>query len=160
MPFGVHRIGGIESVMIKNNSNKDNKFIIKSKQKPIKKLVSVILTCFLWIYSFLVFYFFISAIFKGNHQYIGVVKEVFQMSNVTINEFLIIIIWLLILNFSFLVIWKIYNKKRYGNLNSRKYPKDTTAEEMLSLNLVTEEMFKKLQKNGVLVFEENPIKEL
>jgi poly-beta-1,6-N-acetyl-D-glucosamine synthesis protein len=137
-----------------------NNFIIKSKQNPFKKLLTIILTLVMWIYSIVVFYFFISAVFNENDKYISAVKEALKMTNNDINMFLIIVFLLLIMSFLILLIWRTYNKKKFGKLNRRVYPKNTTKEEMLSLNLISEENFNKLQEQGVLIFEENPIKEL
>ncbi|GAA0083741.1 hypothetical protein UT300007_01800 [Clostridium sp. CTA-7] len=137
-----------------------NNFIIKSKQNPFKKLLTIILTLVMWIYSIVVFYFFISAVFNENDKYISAVKEALKMTNNDINMFLIIVFLLLIMSFLILIIWRTYNKKKFGKLNRRVYPKNTTKEEMLSLNLISEKNFNKLQEHGVLIFEENPIKEL
>ncbi|WP_411169834.1 poly-beta-1,6-N-acetyl-D-glucosamine biosynthesis protein PgaD [Clostridium sp. MB05] len=137
-----------------------NNFIIKSKQNPFKKLLTIILTLVMWIYSIVVFYFFISAVFNENDKYISAVKEALKMTNNDINGFLIIVFLLLIMSFLILIIWRTYNKKKFGKLNRRVYPKNTTKEEMLSLNLISEKNFNKLQEHGVLIFEENPIKEL
>jgi poly-beta-1,6-N-acetyl-D-glucosamine synthesis protein len=137
-----------------------NNFIIKSKQNPFKKLLTIILTLVMWIYSIVVFYFFISAVFNENDKYISAVKEALKMTNNDINGFLIIVFLLLIMSFLILIIWRAYNKKKFGKLNRRVYPKNTTKEEMLSLNLISEKNFNKLQEHGVLIFEENPIKEL
>lgn len=137
-----------------------NNFIIKSKQNPFKKLLTIIVTLVMWVYSIVVFYFFISAMFNENDKYISALKEALKMTNYDINRFLIIVFLLLIMSFLILFIWRTYNKKRFGELNRRVYPKNTTKEEMLSLNLISEENFNKLQEHGVLIFEENPIKEL
>ncbi len=137
-----------------------NNFIIKSKQNPFKKLLTIILTLVMWIYSIVVFYFFISAVFNENDKYISAVKEALKMTNNDINMFLIIVFLLLVMSFLILIIWRTYNKKKFGKLNRRVYPKNTTKEEMLSLNLISEKNFNKLQEHGVLIFEENPIKEL
>lgn len=137
-----------------------NNFIIKSKQNPFKKLLTIMVTLVMWIYSIVVFYFFISAIFNENDKYISALKEALKMTNDDINTFLIIVLSLLIMCFLILFIWRTYNKNKYGSLNRRVYPEDTTKEEMLSLNLISEENFNKLQEQGVLIFEENPIKEL
>lgn len=144
----------------KNNTN-NNDFIIKSKQGLIKKFLTIIFTFLMWIYSIGVFYFFINAMFNRNNKYFGVIREYFKMTNKDINKYLIIVGSFLIVVFLNIDIWRVYNKKRFGKLNRRVYPKDTTYEEMLNLNLITEENFEKLQKNTkFLVFEENPIKEL
>lgn len=137
-----------------------NNFIIKSKQNPFKKLLTIMVTLVMWIYSIVVFYFFISAVFNENDKYISALKEALKMTNDDINRFLIIVFLLLVMSFLILFIWRTYNKKRFGELNRRVYPKNTTKEEMLSLNLISEENFNKLQEHGVLIFEENPIKEL
>ena len=137
-----------------------NNFIIKSKQNPFKRLLTIILTLVIWIYSIVVFYFFISAMFNENDKYISAVKEALKMTNNDINWFLIIVFLLLIMSFFILIIWRTYNKKKFGSLNRRVYPENTTKEEMLNLNLISEENFNRLQENGVLIFEENPIKEL
>ena len=59
-----------------------------------------------------------------------------------------------------LFIWRTYNKRKYGPLNRRQMPKDTTLDDWLALDLMEPEDIHRLQSDKVIVFEKNPVKEL
>lgn len=148
----------IDTPIITEHNN--SQFIIESKQFVLTKIISIILTTIMSLYSFTVFYFFISAIFNINNDFISPIKIALKTSNDDIKSFLLLSLFIFLINFAFLFIWKTYNKKRYGNLNRRTMPSDTTDEDMLSLDLASIEDYKKLQNNDLIIFEKNPIKDL
>ncbi|WP_214710852.1 MULTISPECIES: hypothetical protein [unclassified Exiguobacterium] len=59
-----------------------------------------------------------------------------------------------------LFIWRTYNKRKYGPLNRRQMPKDTTLDDWLALDLMEPEDIHRLQSDKVIVFEKKPVKEL
>lgn len=59
-----------------------------------------------------------------------------------------------------LFIWRTYKKRKYGPLNQRQMPKDTTLDDWLALDLMEPEDIHRLQSDKVIVFEKKPVKEL
>ena len=82
------------------------------------------------------------------------------MSNHDIRMFLLKALICFGIFFVTLNLWKFYNKIKFGNLNRRTMPTDTTDEDMLGLKLVDVETYELLKTNKVIIFEKNPIKEL
>lgn len=79
-----------------------------------------------------------------------------NVGDVRLFTFVILLLFIFIL--VLLYVWSIYNKKRYGNLNRRKYPKPASKEDMLHLNMVDEFTYEALQHAKEITFEKNPVK--
>lgn len=139
--------------------NKD-KYIIKSNKNFLVKILEFIFTSLLWAYTAIVFYFFISAFFNHNDDFIGIIKTALNISNNDIQSFIKISLFYFLISFFILYLWRIYNIKRFGSLNRRVYPENTTENEILQLDLVTPEVYKTLQNKKIIVFEENPIRDI
>ncbi|MGI6712460.1 MAG: hypothetical protein ACOX4L_07020 [Bacillota bacterium] len=67
---------------------------------------------------------------------------------------------LFILFYLLLWLWVYYNRKKYGNLTRRKYPKPTTKEDLMGLNMIDESVYERLQNEKVIIFETNPVKDM
>ncbi|MDS0524583.1 PgaD family protein [Clostridium sp. SHJSY1] len=137
-----------------------NEFIVKSNQSIGQKLLVYGISLIMWFHMFTVFYFFISALFDYNDSFIGILKSYFKITNSDIRYFMVISVIYFVFSFLILFSWKMYNKKRYGSLNRRKDPGPTTEKEMLDLELIDPEIYTILQENDIIIFEENPVKEL
>ena len=132
-------------------------FIIKSDRVWWREVIVGIFTLLVWIYCLSVVYFFVDALFYINHEYPSVFKIVFKMTTMDIRYFYKIGAVLLISNYVLLLSWGYYNKKKYGSLKRRKYPKPTTEEDLMRLNMIDEITYEELQNEKVIVFEMNPI---
>lgn len=138
--------------------NTPNPLIIKSKRIWWRELIVGFFTLIVWFYCFTVIYFFIDALFSLNHEYPKLFKIVFKMTNIDIRDFFKIGGMLFILIYLFLSVWSYYNRKKYGGLTRRKCPSLTTKEDLMSLNIIDENVFEKLQNEKVIVLETNPIR--
>lgn len=137
-----------------------NQFIVKSKQSLVRRISAVIICLILWLYMLIVADFFISACFNYNDNFIRLFKIYFKVTNNDIIQFVAISVSYFCLSFLILFSWKMYNKKRFGSLNRRKKPDDTTDEEMLSLCLIQPKDYIVLQTEKIITFNENPVSEL
>ncbi|MGL5541374.1 MAG: hypothetical protein ACRDBX_07070 [Erysipelotrichaceae bacterium] len=95
-----------------------------------------------------------------NTPYLSTIKSALNITNYSIQTFLLLMLGLMVLFALLLLGWRTYNKKRFGGLRRRKYPTPTSDEEMLALELVQEEDYYTLQSQRYVVFQESPIKEL
>lgn len=143
-----------------SRQGQQNEYVIKSKINIFKKIICLIFTTIMWVYSALAFVIFFSALFNYNNTFISLLKTSLNINNVYIIEFLLICLLIFAASFLILTFWKTYNKRKYGNLNRRKYPKDTTDEDMLNLLLVDPIDYEILQNNKVITFLNNPIKDI
>jgi biofilm PGA synthesis protein PgaD len=137
-----------------------DEFLVKTKQPFINKVFAFFLNVLLWLYMAVIIYFFLSAVFDYNDYYIGLLKISFNMSNHDIRMFLLKAFIYFSIFFSILILWKYYNKIRYGRLNRRSKPLITTDEDMLRLKLIDAEVYNVLKRDKVIIFEKNPVREL
>jgi len=64
-------------------------------------------------------------------------------------------VYIAIVSFVVMVIWKIYNLKRFGKLNRRVYLEDTTIDDLVELFGMSEDKIKEMQNSKIIVLEEN-----
>jgi poly-beta-1,6-N-acetyl-D-glucosamine synthesis protein len=84
----------------------------------------------------------------------------FKMTNEDIRSFLYVVFTILLSFIIGLWSWKVYNTKKYGSYNRRKYPPATTEDELLALGLMSKEDYLLLQESKIATFEKNPIREI
>ncbi|MCR4944648.1 MAG: poly-beta-1,6 N-acetyl-D-glucosamine synthase [Clostridium sp.] len=146
------------------DKNESERFIVSShassKVKILRKIGAYVLNIFMLGYMVIIFYLFGSGLFNHNDTLVGVLKESLKITNDSIRELLYITAIIFVLSFIVQYLWRLYNVKRFGKLNRRKHPGETTKEDMLSLNLVSEEVYDLLQREKIIRFEKNPIREL
>lgn len=150
----------VENLKNKLGNEKEEKFIVKSKESLLRRVVEFVISLLLWIPMLIVLYFFISACFNYNDSFLRNIKNYFKVTNNDIKYFMIISLICFCVAFLILFIWKMYNKKRFGALNRRREPGQTTDEEMLSLELVGSSVYNSLQNEKIIIFDKNPIREL
>ncbi|MBP1925090.1 biofilm PGA synthesis protein PgaD [Sedimentibacter acidaminivorans] len=155
-------INNSEEVLNDNNVKEGSidKFLVRSKQPLIKKIFVYVINIFMWLYMLVVVYFFISACFNYNDYFIGILKISFKITNYDIRMFLLSTFIFFIIFFVGLLMWKYYNKNRFGKLNRRAMPNESTDDDMLALNLIDPNAYELLKYQKVIIFEKNPIKEL
>lgn len=60
-----------------------------------------------------------------------------------------------LISFIIMVIWKIYNIKRFGSLRRRQFPKDTDIKDLVEFFGINEDRIKEMQESKVIVLKEN-----
>ncbi len=144
----------LNGMYYKSFDDKDN--IIKNKQTWWKRILEIFVTIFAWafILVYLVYLIYGSMMVRSG-------KEPFSFF--IYNEAMIRDSWkLLFISFIILLVeivimifWKEYNRLRFGKLNRRKFPVDTTAEEIAEIMQTEAEKVRMMQKNKINIFEEN-----
>ncbi len=133
-------------------------FIKHSKLVWYNELIVWTLTVLVWIYCLTVLYYFVDSIFNINHEYATLFRTFFNMNINEVRDFIILAVVIFLGIFSITFMWSYYNKIRYRNKYRRTYPKMTTKEDLLELNILDEKDYEQLQNEKVIVFEKNPIK--
>ena len=144
----------------RNINNEYEKFLVKSHVPIINKIFTVIFTTLMWLYTILVVTVFASVLFTTVPESIAMTKIVLKITNKDILMLFLIILLLVCIIFIILYVWKFYNIKRYAHLTRRKYPLPTTDEELFALDYMDKIKFEMLKTGKIIVFEQNPIKEL
>jgi poly-beta-1,6-N-acetyl-D-glucosamine synthesis protein len=140
--------------------NTKREVIIQSKKNWFREMIITITSLAVWLYCLVVIIFFISAIFNYNNRSISLIKSSFKITNSDIRMFIFFAFLIWIFFYIGLFSWKFYNQKRFGSLNRRTYPEPTTKDDLLNLQLMSEENYIILQNSKRIVFEKNPIHEL
>jgi poly-beta-1,6-N-acetyl-D-glucosamine biosynthesis protein PgaD len=63
-----------------------------------------------------------------------------------------------VISFVIMIMWKIYNLKKFGKLKRRVYPKDTDMNDLVEFFKLDESRIKEIQNSKVIVLEENLFK--
>ena len=132
----------------------------ENKQKTWKKAVGVILTLVAWIYMLVYFCYMIYGIIcdKMNRP----VKEFlfYDLNKIRQTEHFFMILFIAVLiELLVLIIWKEYNRRRFGSLRRRKFAPDITDQEIDSyfhLDPVVSTVFHNEKYIGI---EETPVPE-
>ena len=136
------------------------KYLIKAKRNIFKVLLANALNVVMWIYVITAVMLFVTGVLDLNTEGFRILKAVLKITNEEIRVFVIIsIVWFTI-SFLILWIWNRYNYRRYGKLNRRKYPGETTREEILKLDLISPEIYTNLQKNKITILETSPVRDI
>ncbi|MFW6035639.1 MAG: poly-beta-1,6-N-acetyl-D-glucosamine biosynthesis protein PgaD [Halothermotrichaceae bacterium] len=132
-------------------------YIIKSEKNWFLEGLLYIVSLILWGYCFFSLGFFLYAFFNINYITDIVKEELYFITNAEIRQFVIFSIIFLVIIYLFFWVWRIYNIKRFGNLDRRSYPEPTSKDELLNLGYLDQEKYKLLQRSKYLVLNKNPI---
>ncbi|MFK3988124.1 MULTISPECIES: poly-beta-1,6-N-acetyl-D-glucosamine biosynthesis protein PgaD [Exiguobacterium] len=154
------RPGDTEKQPVSELYDYEQEILVKTKQNVFRKGIELLLTAVFWLYTFIVTWFFLSAVLNVNDRYIAILKTALNVTNADIRELLFFGLVSSFVAALLLFIWRTYNKRKYGPLNRRQMPKDTTLDDWLALDLMEPEDIHRLQSDKVIVFEKNPVKEL
>ncbi|MFP7494758.1 poly-beta-1,6-N-acetyl-D-glucosamine biosynthesis protein PgaD [Terribacillus saccharophilus] len=134
--------------------------IILEKQSLPRFIISLLFTLLIWIYSLFVVWFFTSALFDTNDRYSGILKIAFKTTNGEVRKFMLIGVCIFLAFLVYFLLWRTYNKKRFGNKTRRRQPMPVTVDDLNQLGLVPAETIKKLQTSNYIEFEKNPVRDL
>lgn len=137
---------------------RNKQFIIKSERKFWREILVFTFTVLVWVYSIAVIYFFADALLSLNHRIPRLLRIIFKMNAEDVRSFTLLGFIIFIAVYILLYGWSYYNKRRFGNLNRRVYPKSATKEDMLELDMIDESIYEELQKMKEITFESNPIR--
>ena len=131
--------------------------IIDGNRSNLRFVIDIIITLFFWCYTLIVIIFILSASSGFSNPLTRVLNSSFKSTN---GQVQLLSLFGLILFITFYLLFSVnrfYNKKRFGSLTRRTYPKNVTNDDLMSLQLMDEENIEKLQTTDYIVFAENPI---
>lgn len=133
-------------------------YIVKSKQPLFNRVLALLINILMWAYTLTVIYFFIGSLFNSDNWLTRQLKMNFRITNTAIRSFMFWTFVLFLCFFGGLLLWRHYNKRKFGSLKRRIYPGNTTQEDLMGLDLVDVSTYLLLQSEKVIIFETNPIK--
>ena len=148
--------GTVENPIV--NSNSKEHIEDKVTQKPIRRIIGLILTVVAWIYIVIYWAFMI----------VGIIRD---MKGLPIHSFWIYnentirqtrhFFWILILGtlveIAILILWKEYNKIRFGRKQRRKFKEDVRDYEIDEFFELSEEIRNAMHHEKYIILHENPI---
>ena len=150
--------GSYENPVI--GKDKDKHIEYDTKQVWWKRLIEVVLTVVGWLYMLVYWAYMMYGIFRDALGY--PVKELFiydmAMLKTTEHYFYIMGIVIMI-ELAALIIWKEYNRNRFGKKNRRKFKPDTDEREIDEFFELEPELSNKLHNHKYIEVLQNPIPE-
>lgn len=148
--------GTVENPIV--NSNSKEHIEDKVTQKPIRKILGIVLTVVAWIYIIVYWAFMIVGIIRDK---MGLPVYSFWIYNQdTIRqteEFFWILILGTLVEIAILILWKEYNKLRFGRKQRRKFKDDVKEIEIDEYFELSEELSDIMHHGKYIVLHENPI---
>ncbi len=145
---------------MKTHQSSHNTFIVTSHRSLLKRVLETLFTVSFWCYGLSVGLFFAANLFNINFLNVRLLNGAFKLTVEEINAFFYLSLFLFALILMSLFAWKFYNSRRFGRLRRRTYPKDTTYDDLLALNLVDNDTLMLLQTSNLVSFETNPIQQV
>lgn len=115
--------------------------IIHFKQSKFRKILDILLTIFGWIFlTFFLYYFIIHVDGSLNFKF-----YLLNLSNA--NGIILFTFFITVVSAVSLCWWSAYNKRKYGSLNRRKFPRDANNKEIAEYFQLTVEEVTRIQND-------------
>lgn len=148
--------GTVENPIV--NSNSKEHIEDKVTQKPIRRILGLVLTVVAWIYIIVYWAFMIVGIIRDQ---MGLPVFSFWIYNQDTIRQTERFFWILILGtlveIAVLILWKEYNKIRFGRKQRRKFKEDVKETEIDEYFELSDELRDKMHNGKYIVLPENPI---
>ena len=143
-----------------NESKEESHIEYKNNQKTWKKVVGVLLTMVAWIYMLVYFVYMIYGIIcdKTNRP----VKEFlfYDLNKIRQTEhFFAVLCIATLIELLVLILWKEYNRRRFGTLRRRKFAPDITNQQIDSYFHLDPELSEVFHNEKYIEIEETPVPE-
>lgn len=134
--------------------------LILGRQKKWKRVIEWILTILGWIIMFSYVGYVVYgnlALEMGWYLPEGWLYNRYMLQEV--DRYYYILLLVLLAGFVLFIIWKNYNKRKYGSLHRRDFRSEVSKEELMEKFEVDAEMLESLQNDRVITLEKNIIPE-
>ena len=143
-----------------NESKEESHIEYKNNQKTWKKVVGVLLTMVAWIYMLVYFVYMIYGIIcdKTNRP----VKEFlfYDLNKIRQTEhFFAVLCIATLIELLVLILWKEYNRRRFGTLRRRRFAPDITNQQIDSYFHLDPELSEVFHNEKYIEIEETPVPE-
>ncbi len=148
--------GSLENPIFDSNSKEHIED--KVTQKPLHRIVGLILTAIAWIYIVVYWVFMIFGIVR---DLLGKSVPSFWIYNLSTvkqtEEYFVILIIAVLAETALLILWKEYNKIRFGRLQRRKFKDSVKDEEIDEFFELNDTLRNVMHNEKYIILHENPI---
>lgn len=150
--------GTLENPVV--NSNSSEHIEDKVTQKPIRKILGVIVTIIAWLYIVIYWAFMMVGIIRDLNGKPVISFWIYNQNTVRQTEhfFFILAVGILIETLV-LLIWKEYNKLRFGKKDRRTFKGDVTNKEIDEYFELSDELSSIMHNRRYIILNENPVPE-
>ena len=148
--------GTVENPIV--NSNSKEHIEDKVTQKPVRKIIGVVLTVVAWIYIVIYWAFMIAGIIRDVKGKPVVSFWIYNQATISQTErFFIILLIGTLIEIAVLILWKEYNKIRFGKKQRRKFKEDVKESEIDEFFELSEELRNAMHNEKYVILYDNPI---
>ena len=148
--------GTVENPII--NSNSKEHIEDKVTQRPLRRIAELVLTVVAWIYIVVYWVFMIVGIIRDARGLPVVSFWIYNQETIRqTKEFFLFLILGTLVEIAVLLLWKEYNKLRFGRKQRRKFKEDVKDSEIDEYFDLSEELRNTMHNEKYIILNENPI---
>ena len=148
--------GTLENPIV--NSNSKEHIEDKVTQKPIRKMLGLVLTVIAWIYIVIYWAFMITGIIRDLRGLPVMSFWIYNQETIRQTEHFFVILALgILVETAILILWKEYNKIRFGRKQRRKFKEDVKESEIDEFFELPEEIRQVMHNEKYIILYDNPI---
>lgn len=148
--------GTVENPII--NSNSKEHIEDKVTQRPLRRIAGLVLTVVAWIYIVVYWVFMIVGIIRDARGLPVVSFWIYNQETIRqTKEFFLFLIFGTLVEIAVLLLWKEYNKLRFGRKQRRKFKEDVKDSEIDEYFDLSEELRNTMHNEKYIILNENPI---
>ena len=148
--------GTVENPII--NSNSKEHIEDKVTQRPLRRIAELVLTVVAWIYIVVYWVFMIVGIIRDARGLPVVSFWIYNQETIRqTKEFFLFLILGTLVEIAVLLLWKEYNKLRFGRKQRRKFKEDVKDSEIDEYFDLSEDLRNTMHNEKYIILNENPI---
>jgi len=150
--------GTLENPIIDRNSSEHIED--KVSQKPIRKILGIIITVIAWLYILIYWAFMMVGIFRDLYGKPVMSFWIYDLNTVRQTEHFFVILGIgILIETLILLIWKEYNKIRFGRKHRRTFKGDVTNKEIDDYFELSDELSSIMHNRRYIILKDNPVPE-
>ncbi len=150
--------GTVENPIVDRNSKEHIED--KVTQKPIRRLIGLILTVVAWLYVVIYWVFMLTNIIRDLLGKPVISFWIYNQDTVKQTEHFFVILAIgILVETALLILWKEYNKLRFGRKQRRKFKGDVSDAEIDEFFELSDELRDLMHNHKYVILHENPVPE-
>ena len=148
--------GTVENPIVNRNSTEHIEDNVT--QKPLRKLIGLILTVVAWLYVVIYWVFMLTNIIRDLLGKPVITFWIYTQDTIRQTEHFFVILAIgILVETALLILWKEYNKIRFGRKQRRKFKGDVSDSEIDEFFELSEELRDLMHNHKYVILHENPV---